>query len=85
MAMKISFHIYFKQLKMGVSLLKKNGNSNPYLAIYRKMRKEATILFSESKLSDYTLKKIISSSKFRSKLMQKSILLITTITIIVLS
>lgn len=33
--------------------------------------KEATILFSESKLSDYTLKKIISSSKFRSKLMQK--------------
>ncbi|HEK0566547.1 TPA: hypothetical protein SMU09_002384 [Proteus mirabilis] len=60
----------FKQLKNGGVTLKKNGNSNPYLAIPKDV-KEATILFSESKLSDYTLKKIISSSKFRSKLMQK--------------
>jgi hypothetical protein len=56
-------------LQKNVSIVK-NGCKKPYLPISKDVI-EASILYSEVKLSNYTLKKIISEPEFRNELMQK--------------
>ena len=60
----------FTTLKNGNVILKENGQGNPYLAIPKDVI-NASVFFSESKLSDYTLSKIGSTPDFRTKLMQE--------------
>ncbi|WP_419210676.1 toxin VasX [Providencia manganoxydans] len=60
----------FTVLKNGHVTLKENGMGNPYLAIPKDVI-NASVFFSEMKLSNYTLNELNSNPAFRAKLMQK--------------